>query len=46
MFAVASGTHPSMPTAAQNARLLHRRSRILRERLIEFVLFSAALVSV
>ena len=35
-----------MPTAAQNARLLHRRSRILRERLIEFVLFSAALVSV
>jgi phosphate transport system permease protein len=45
MSAVVSGT-PSMPTEAQNARLAHRRSRILKERLIEFLLFSAALVSV
>jgi len=33
-------------TAAQSARLVHRRSRILRERAIESVLFLAALVSV
>ena len=46
MSAVAPGATSSMPTEAQSARLAHRRSRILRERAIESVLFLAALVSV
>jgi phosphate transport system permease protein len=37
---------PSIGSAALTARLKHRRARLVRERLIEFVLFLAALVSV
>ena len=36
----------TMPTGAQRARLVRRRGRIIKERVIEFLLFLAALVSV
>lgn len=46
MAAVPGEVTSALPTAAQSARLVHRRSRILREKLIELLLFLAALVSV
>lgn len=36
----------TMPTGAQRARLVHRRGRIVKERVIEGLLFVAAMVSV
>ncbi len=42
----ASGSAVSTSEGLTSARLAHRRSRIWRERMIEFVLFLAALVSV
>ncbi len=47
MSAVVPGDLTATPqTGAMSARLAYRRSRILREKLIEFALFLAALVSV
>ncbi len=47
MSAVVPGEIPASPqTGAMTARLAYRRSRILREKLIELALFFAALVSV
>src|SRR3990172_8905097 len=46
MSAVAPGAATSMPSEAMSVRLARRRSRIVGERIIEAVLFVAALVSV
>src|SRR3972149_861603 len=46
MSAVAPGAATSMPSEAMSGRLARRRSRIVGERIIEAVLFVAALVSV
>jgi len=46
MSAVAPGASSTMPLTASSKRLAQRRSRILKERAIEAVLFLAALVSV
>ncbi|HEX5612109.1 MAG TPA: phosphate ABC transporter permease subunit PstC [Burkholderiales bacterium] len=46
MSAVPGDFTTTPPPAAMSARLAYRRSRILREKLIELVLFGAALVSV
>ncbi len=46
MSAVAPGAATSMPSEAMSVRLARRRSRIVGERIIEAVLFLAALVSV
>ena len=46
MSAVPSGNTSVMDAAAPKDRLAHRRSRILREKVIELILFFAALVSV
>jgi len=46
MSAVAPGAPSTMPPTATSTRLAQRRSRILKERAIEAVLFLAALVSV
>jgi phosphate transport system permease protein len=46
MSAVPGEANSVMEAAVPNQRLAHRRSRILREKLIELVLFFAALVSV
>jgi len=46
MSAVAPGASSTMPTPVTNSRLAQRRSRVLKERAIELMLFLAALVSV
>jgi phosphate transport system permease protein len=46
MAAVSGDISARPPSGAMAARLAHRRSRIVREKLIEIVLFLAALVSV
>ena len=46
MAAVPGEVTSALPSAARSERLARRRSRVLREKLIEFVLFLAALVSV
>lgn len=46
MTAAAQATAPSMAFALTNTRLASRRARVIRERIIESVLFLAALVSV
>jgi phosphate transport system permease protein len=45
-MAVVSGELSSVLSSAQSARVARRRSRVVREKLIEMVLFLAALVSV
>ena len=46
MSTLASTTFPAMPNPVQSNRLLRSRGRMLREKLIESVLFLAALISV
>jgi len=46
MTAAAQATAPSMAFAPNSTRLASRRARVIRERIIESVLFLAALVSV
>ncbi len=46
MSAVAPGASSTMPSTVTSTRLAQRRARILKERVIEAVLFLAALVSV
>ena len=46
MLGAASTASPASPSLAQAARLVRRRGRVLQERLIEGVLFLAALISV